>query len=377
MAVCFLHTADWQIGKQFGNIADEARVFLANQRIDTIKTIARIAGEHAADAILVAGDVFETHAVADLTIRRTLNAMAAFPGPWVLLPGNHDAALAESPWTRILRLGKPENVHLVTMPEPLPLLGGRLTILPAPLQRRHEAIDLTEWFDAAPSEPGAVRVGLAHGSVTGFLPEAAEAPNPIAHDRAQRARLDYLALGDWHGTLKINERTRYAGTPEPDRFKANDQGNVLIVRIEAPGAPPVVNSVRSARYRWHELSLAIHGESDIAGLREAFESLDPPIEQAVVNLTLQGAIDLRTRLAVNAALDEIKARVLHLGIDEDLLIAEPSEDDLDQIDQQGFVRAAIEQLRDRARDPANADRDVARLALQILYLEHQKLSAER
>lgn len=374
MAVRFLHTADWQIGKTFGAIAGEPRVFLFRQRIETVKEIARTAGEAAADAILVAGDVFDTSAVSDETIRRTLNAMEAFAGPWVLLPGNHDAALAESPWTRILRFGRPENVHLATAPEPLALLGGRLTILPAPLQRRHEAADLTEWFDAAPGEPGAVRVGLAHGSVTDFLPEAAEAPNPIAHDRARRAKLDYLALGDWHGTLRINERTWYAGTPEPDRFKANDQGNVLIVSIDAPGSPPEVAVVPTGHYRWHELSLAIHAESDIAGLREAFLRLDPPAEHAVVKLTLQGAIDFRTRLEVNRTLDELKARVLHLGIDDDLLLAAPSEDDLDRIDQHGFVRAAIDQLRARANDAANPDAGVARLALQVLYLEHVKLS---
>jgi DNA repair exonuclease SbcCD nuclease subunit len=111
----FIHTADWQIGKPFGTLADEARGVLTRQRIETIKEIARIANARAADAVLVAGDVFDTGAVKDETIRRTLLAMAGFAGPWVLLPGNHDAALAESPWTRITRLGQPANG--VEMPE--------------------------------------------------------------------------------------------------------------------------------------------------------------------------------------------------------------------------------------------------------------------
>lgn len=373
MAVCFVHTADWQIGKRFGNIAaDEPRAVLTRQRIETIKRIATVAGNNDADAILVAGDVFDTGAVTDETIRRTLNAIGAFAGPWILLPGNHDAALAESPWTRIQRIGRPENVLLATSPEPLTFLGGGLTIFPAPLQRRHEGDDLTEWFDAGPNEPGAIRVGLAHGCVASFLPEKAEAPNPIAHDRAERARLDYLALGDWHGTLQIGPRTWYAGTPEPDRFKANEQGNVLIVRIAGPGSPPQVSVERSAHYRWRELRLSVHAESDIAGIRDAFFSLDPPLEHAVVKLTLEGAIDFRTRLTVSTTLDELKARVHHLGVDDSLLIAAPSEDDIDQIDKLGFVRSAIERLRDQANDPSNADKDIARLALQILYLEHQR-----
>jgi hypothetical protein len=42
--------------------------------------------------------------VSDKTIRRLFNAMQGHAGSWVLLPGNHDAALAESVWT-----ANPEN----------------------------------------------------------------------------------------------------------------------------------------------------------------------------------------------------------------------------------------------------------------------------
>jgi len=375
VGICFIHTADWQIGKLFGTIPDEARAFLARQRIETVKRIAELADDNDADAVLVAGDVFEINAVADETIRRTVNALEAFRGPWILLPGNHDAALAESPWTRMRRFGLSENVILATTPEPIGLANGRLTILPAPLQRRHEAVDLTAWFEDAPSGDDAIRVGLAHGSVTGFLPAEAEAQNPIAHDRAERARLDYLALGDWHGTLRIGPRTWYAGTPEPDRFKANDPGNVLMVRIDAPGSAPVVEKVRVGRYDWRELHLAIHSADDVAGIGDAVKALGEPIDARVVSLTLEGAIDLATQLAVTETLEELKARVHHLRVDDAHLIAQPSDDDLDRIDTLGFVRSAIDALRAQMADPADADRETARLALQMLYIEHRKQGA--
>jgi hypothetical protein len=81
---------------------------------------------------------------------------------------------------------------------------------------------------------------------------------------------------------------------------------------------------------------------------------------------------LATQLAVTEALDELKARVHHLRIDDSLLIAEPSDDDLDRIDTLGFVRSAIDSLRAQATDPADTDREKARLALQMLYVEHRK-----
>src|SRR5262245_43456311 len=103
MPLTLLHTADWQLGKSFGNLPDEIGPILRDQRLKTVEALARIASERGVDAILVAGDVFDTNGVSDLVLRRALNAMKGFGGPWVLLPGNHDPALSESVWTRLAR----------------------------------------------------------------------------------------------------------------------------------------------------------------------------------------------------------------------------------------------------------------------------------
>ena len=56
----------------------------------------------------------------------------------------------------------------------------------------------------------------------------------------------------------------------------------------------------------------------------------------------------------------------------DGLTAEPTDADLDAIDHQGFVRAAVERLR--ARVMAGGDEAAtARRALQILWREHTRL----
>src|SRR5690606_21852288 len=78
--------------------------------------------------------------------------------------------------------------------------------------------------------------GRPHGAVRGRLRGEPVAAKPPAADRAARARLDYLALGDWHGCLEVDARTWYAGTPEADRFRGNAPGHVLEVEIAAPGA---------------------------------------------------------------------------------------------------------------------------------------------
>ena len=135
MPVSIIHTADWQIGKQFANVSGDAGAVLREQRFHTVRRIADVAREREVDAVLVAGDVFDSNAVKDETVRRTINAMEGFAGPWVLLPGNHDAALAESVWTRMKRWGTVENLVLATSREPIVLANGGMIVLPAPLRR--------------------------------------------------------------------------------------------------------------------------------------------------------------------------------------------------------------------------------------------------
>ena len=83
-----------------------------------------------------------------------------------------------------------------------------------------------------------LRIGLAHGSIRDFSSRG-EAQNQIAPDRAQRSNLDYLALGDWHGTLRVDARTWYSGTPETDRFQRDEPGHALLVTLE-PGIEAAV-----------------------------------------------------------------------------------------------------------------------------------------
>ena len=372
MAISVIHTADWQIGKAFANIPGDAGAMLREQRFQAIRRIAEVARDRAVDAVLVAGDVFDGNAIKDETIRRAMSAMEGFSGPWVLLPGNHDAALAESVWTRIVRWGVPDNLLLATSPEPIVLADGRMVILPAPLRRKRETVDLTEWFDAAETPAAAIRIGLAHGSVANRLPEEAEANNPIADDRADRARLDYLALGDWHGTREIAPRTWYAGTPEPDRWKENDAGNVLLVKIEGPGAQPSVERIAVGHFHWRRLEASVHSRADIESLTAALRHSGIPADRLVVALRLEGAVDLAIRVALDDMLEQWRAQLRCLEVSDADLIARPSEDDLDRIDGGGFVRTAVDRLRARADDRGDADREAARLALLILYVEHVK-----
>jgi DNA repair exonuclease SbcCD nuclease subunit len=359
----FLHTADWQMGRQYGRFVAEDAAALSDARFKAIERMAQLATDEKVDAILVAGDVFDAPNLSDRTIHRTFNALAAFAGPWILIPGNHDAALAESIWTQAARLHAiPENAHVLLKPGVTEFAKLGFAILSAPLTQRQTHDDLTAWFDTAETPNGLLRIGLAHGSVEGQLPEAADSSNPIAADRAESARLDYLALGDWHGTKCINVRTWYSGTPEQERFKDNGAGQALIVEIDHPGAEPKVTPQPVGQHRWIKLNQHLAVSSDLEQVLQALNAL--PI-QSVVDITVEGQLDLvgfeHLQQAMGAATGRHRSLVAHL---EGLRI-EPTEDDLASLRADGYVGDVIADLRERQQTDGE-QAGTARDALVIL-----------
>lgn len=360
----FLHTADWQIGRYYSRFENDDGVALAEARFTAIERLARLAVDEQCDAVLVAGDVFDAQTVSDRAIRRVFNAMAGFSGPWVLLPGNHDAALAESVWTRARRLNAvPDNAHLALEPGVVELREQGLAVLAAPLTQRHTYADLTEGFDELETAEGLVRVGLAHGSVQGLLAEGIDSANPIAADRAEQARLDYLALGDWHGVKQINSRTWYSGTPEPERFRNNDAGVALVVEIASPGAEPVVTRHATGQYAWVQWREQISVATDLDELLARLSELPAP---AVIDLKLTGVVDLAGERRLLQALSVAEAKHRSVQCDRSGLSLQPTDDDIAALNADGYLGEVIADLRELQVSEDQSRVQTSREALAIL-----------
>lgn len=367
----FIHTADWQIGRLDSRFEAGDASLLAAERVEGVRRIAGLARAHAVDAVLVAGDVFDSQTPRDKTLLRLFEAMEGFEGPWLLLPGNHDAALPESVWQRALRLNVvPPQVRLCLRPEVVLVdgrAGGRFAVLPAPLTQRHTHEDLTRWFDAAGTPEGLPRIGLAHGSVAGVLADDVDSPNPIAADRAERARLDYLALGDWHGCKCIDARTWYSGTHEPERFRDNEPGHALRVEIDAPGEVPRVTRLATARYAWRQFVLTVR---DAADAEQALATLAGIDADTVVDLRLSGHADLPTLERLRAAVQQAERRAAAMSAPMDALALAPTEADLEGLRADGFVGEALAELKSQLAGP---QAELARDALLHLVRLSQDL----
>lgn len=77
-----LHTADWQIGRQYGSFDPEDAAALADARFAAIERLADLAATTGVDVVLVAGDVFDAQGVSPRTIRRLFGSCQASCRIW-------------------------------------------------------------------------------------------------------------------------------------------------------------------------------------------------------------------------------------------------------------------------------------------------------
>ena len=378
MTVKLIHTSDWQIGKVF-RFLDTATVGLVQEaRLRAISRLGELARVHGATHVLVAGDVYDMEALSPRSLNQPLERMRGFPGiQWHLLPGNHDPHRPNGIWDQLVRKGLPQNVSVHIAPQPAVLQDDVAVLLPAPLFHRRTLDDLTAYMDDVDLPGGLIRVGMAHGTISGFGSDDKDIPNFIAPDLPRRAGLSYLALGDWHGQKQINDRCWYSGTPEVDAFDVVDGGRALLVEIEGPNAVPAVKSIPTGHYTWIRLSEQVNSRADIDYLAEKLRSSADELNRVLVHLAIAGALSLENRQYFQEQIvDGVSAAFRFLRVDDRRLFPQPTAEDMDRIDRGGFVRTAADELK-RLADESEGDGGIAAAALERLYVEHMKLQAER
>lgn len=377
MRIKLIHTSDWQIGKVFRFVDNATMGLLQEARLRAVTRLGELAVEHGARHVLVAGDVYDMEALSPRSLNQPLERMRSFPDvQWHLLPGNHDPHRPNGLWDQLLRRGVPDNVHIYVTPEPATLEADAAVLLPAPLYHRRTLDDPTAWMDEADLPGGLVRVGIAHGTVTGFGSEGKDVMNYIAPDRPAQAGLAYLALGDWHGQKRISDRCWYSGTPETDAFDVAGGGQALLVEIEEADAPAAVTPLSTGHYTWATLSEQINGRDDIDFLAGKLRGLADELDRVLVHLAVEGAVSLADRQYFEEQIVEgVSAALCFMRVDDRQLFPQPSAEDLDQIDRGGFVRTAAEELKRQAEEGGETEREIAAEALQRLYIEHMKLQA--
>ena len=380
----FIHTADWQIGKSFAGIGDaHKRSLVQQERIEAIKRIGGVAQEHDAAFVLVAGDLFDSPSADKATVSAACSAIGQIGVPVLAIPGNHDHAGPGSVWEQAFFQRERDALapNLRVLLEAAPVELDAAVILPCPLLRRAVMADPTDWLRTpeafAGLSPDKPRIVLAHGSTQTFSgqwsddEEGASASNLLDLSRLPATEIDYIALGDWHGSKQIDAKAWYAGTPELDRFPKggeHDPGNVLVVEARR-GAAPLVARVATSRLRWRELTFDFAGDASLNTLQERlFALLESRANEDLLRLSLTGSLGIEAANRLEELLESLGARLLRMKLANGTLIA-PTDAELQALTARSgdpLIASVACKLVERAAGDSE-EAQVARIALRELH----------
>ncbi len=271
-----LHTSDWHVGK---TIRGRSR---AGEHQAVLAEIARLAGEHSVDLVLVAGDVFETSAPsaeAERIVYRALLDLAGTGAQVAVIAGNHDSGRKLAAVAPVFEAAG--RVHVVAEPS-RPGDGGVLRlrtrrgedacVAMLPFVSRRGIVRARDLMDseayehaqayaermrllievlAGGFEPGTVNVLMAHAFVHGGRLGGGERAVHFVDEYALSAQVfpataGYVALGHVHRPQRIAGpgQIHYCGSPlQLDFGEEQHHKQVNLVEIEA-GLPPAVTPLR-------------------------------------------------------------------------------------------------------------------------------------
>lgn len=384
MTTRFLHTADWQLGKPFASVADDAkRHLLQQERIHVIQRMAQVVAETESAFVVVAGDLFDSPQVTKATVSSACSAIGSLKVPVLVIPGNHDHGGPGSIWEQDFFLREQQQLapNLRVLLKPEPVILDSAVIFPAPLLRRHESGNLTAWIREKVLDPSLPeflpRIVLAHGTIQGFGSTQEDEnggpslANWIDLSSLPSDDLDYIALGDWHGSKQVGPKAWYSGTPEIDRFprgEGNDPGNLLKVTVSR-AQPPLVEQISSGRFLWKEIAFRF---SDDASLELFAAQMDETFNQRgnehLLLLSLDGSLGIEASVRLEKILESWEARLLRLKLDHRVTIA-PTDEEITALTQRAndpLIATVANQLVAQI-DHNGEDSAIARLALRELH----------
>jgi DNA repair exonuclease SbcCD nuclease subunit len=190
----------------------------------------------AADVVLLAGDTFDSHRVPQNLIEQAAAVIGAAALPVVILPGNHDPAIASAIY-RDGPLATVKNLHVigVTHDEAIAFPDLALEVWGRP----HRDYDDMIPFETVRARQTRWLIAMAHGH---YQPKPDRSIGPqaswlIGDDDIAATGADYVALGHWNRAVRVGNGVvpaYYSGSPEyagtVNVVRLSDTGGVTVTR---------------------------------------------------------------------------------------------------------------------------------------------------
>ena len=189
-----------------------------------------------ADVVLLAGDTFDSHRVPQNLIEQAAAVIGASALPVVILPGNHDPAIASAIY-RDGALAAVKNLHVIGVIHEDTVAFPNLSL--EVWGRPHRDYDDMIPFETVRARRSRWLIAMAHGHYEP-KPDRSIGPRPswlIGDDEIAATGADYVALGHWNRAVRVGNGVvpaYYSGSPEyagtVNVVRLSDTGGVTVTR---------------------------------------------------------------------------------------------------------------------------------------------------
>jgi len=231
MALRFIHTSDLHLGAPFrflGDNSSEHKKKIRNSFANAIDHALKVK----ADLFLICGDLFDTPRPSNFNvdfITAELLRLSKAGVHTILLPGNHDHRQEGSIYTADkFTMIDPSYIHVIGK------AGLELPELKVKVQGFTHFGKMEKEIGTLISRDEQFKYNLAliHGSINMGKENVSRT---IELEELKRLNMDYVALGDWHGLLKLTKQIYYCGSPEVLEANQKNCGFILDVSLDDEG----------------------------------------------------------------------------------------------------------------------------------------------
>lgn len=231
-----LHTSDVHIGHVRGPHGSHRDVCQC-----PIHALAATAVAHAADILLIAGDLFDHARLKRSDVAHTMELLGRVDASVVIIPGNHDVHDEQSLWgthadhehrlevtgAGVIFLDDPEGATLHFGEHDLTLWGRAMDL-------HHSEYRPLAGVPARPDDGWFIAAGHGHFQRTA---DDAHRSSPIAAEEIEATGADYVALGHWHVTTDVSVGDVVAWYPgAPMGVPSNGTASLVTFSQGADGA---------------------------------------------------------------------------------------------------------------------------------------------
>ena len=327
MPIRIVHTADNHLDLPFKQYPAEVASRLIEERFLALGRLVAVANERNAHFFVVAGDLFDSTRVKVGDIDKAAAVLRGFDGVAVIVvPGNHDhyANSETEVWRRFRRATEADaRIDLLVDPavKSYDVEGQAVHFFPCACPSKTGAEPTIGWVaEAAAQHATGLKIGIAHGNVTGLGLDAEGQYFNMEPAALEAAGIATWLLGHIHvpfPTSESGERSPYfmAGTHTPDSLRCRHAGSAWSIECDGDRVTRY-ERLAPGEIAFRRLTQELLSADDVAGIVRTCEALDAG--STVIDLQLSGRLSAAERAHLTAEIDRLRAGFLNLTEESDI-----------------------------------------------------------